>query len=632
MRNRFIRIVAIVLAVMLALSIAMPIFSLLGRAQTPVVATDIYPIHVSRGGLPAESIAPGRSYRIEFDARVNLGIGVTPPDIPVSSAFNVNPAWSRPSGATLTLEFGDETSTPGVWPVSVTISQLTYVSNQRVDRLWVTGVRVETTRGERQLIFDMNIPIYFEGGNWEGGNGPGNNNNNNDNGLSNNGPERDPEYIFESSIVVESVTAHDAAGNIISEITRDTPPFSLQITFTDHGLVGVPRNLISASALAAFLTDTDRFIPHGSVRGTMRSLPTHVGDAPRFLATFTNLTYAGGADLFVEVGFRAQYSIRAQRHFGDGTARFFGISREDDEDGPDPFTPHIILSSHSFGGEPVPAGNVFTLSMDFVNTSNDIDLHNILMVVSPVSTEQQQSFLTIASDTNTYFVGSMPAGSSRSQSIDILVMAAAPAGSQAVSVAFEFEYMVGSDLHSNSLSTIIHIPITQVDRFTVSPITDLSEWMQLGDEGYVVVSFVNMGQATTFNIRGYIYDAQGDPIGGAEHYGNLEAGASGSLDFTFSPFETGEHTGTIVIRYENEVGEEMSIEQSFTVFVDEPWRPDPGFGWEDPGMFEPEPTGIAWWRYVLIVLGGLGIATPLALYIIKRVKVKGEGEVLDEDF
>ena len=627
MRNRTVKIIALVLAVLMALTIVVPVISHLVSAQTVGTVTDIYPINVSWGGEPVNSIAPNRSYRIQFDARVNLG-NFAPPDGTVHSDFNVSAAWSRPAGATLTLQFRSQVET-GVWDTRVIINQITYQSQHQIDRLMVSGVRISTPLGERSLIFDMNIPLYFEGGNWwddwggpGSGSGSGNDNWNGD---------RDPPDTFNSAIVVESVIAHDAQGNVLRDITRDTPPFSVQVTFTDHGLAGTPRSFINEGALAAFLTDSGAFIPQGSVRGTLRTLTTPTGDPPRFVANFSNLSYAGGAPLFVEFGFRAQYSVRGQRVFGDGTARFFGIVREDDEeDEPDPFTPHIILSSHYFGGEPVPAGSVFTLSMDFVNTSQEIDLHNILMVVSPVSTEQQQSFLTIASDTNTYFFDSMPAGSTRYQSIDILVMAAAAAGSQAVSVTFNFEYMAGGSLQSNSLSTTVHIPITQIDRFTVSPITEFSEWMQLGDEGYVVISFVNMGQATTFNVSGFLLDALGNQ-GPTEHFGNLEAGASGSLDFTLVPAQAGEQVGTVVIRYENEVGEEMTIEQNFTIFVDEPWLPDPGFGWEHPGMFEPEPQGMLWWRYLLITLGGLGIATPLALYIIKRVKAK-ESEVLDEDF
>jgi len=626
MRNRTVKIIALVLAVLMALSLAVPVISYFVRAQTIDTVTDIYPINVSWGGSSVDYIAPNRTYRIQFDARVNLGSFV-PPSETVHSPFNVSAAWSRPTGATLTLQFRNQVE-PGIWDTRVTISQITYISTQQIERLMVSGVRVATPTGERFLIFDANIPLPFEGGDWWGdwgsgsGSGSGNDNWNGDN---------EPGETFSSSIIVESVVAHDAEGNILRDITRDTPPFSLQITFTDHGLAGTPRTAISEGSLAAFLTDTGTLIPMGSMRGTMRSLTIPTGDPPRFVATFNNLRYAGGAPLFVEVGFRAQYSVRGQRVFGDGTARFFGIVREDDEDDePDPFTPHIILSSHYFGGEPVPAGNVFTLSMDFMNTSREIDLHNIIMVVSPVSTEQQQSFLTIASDTNTYFFDSMPAGGTRSQSIDILVMAAAAAGSQAVSVAFNFEYMVGGALQSNSLSTTVHIPITQIDRFTVSPITELSEWLQLGDEGYVVVSFVNMGQATTFNVSGFILDAEGNQTG-SEHFGNLEAGASGSLDFSVAPNQTGEHFGTVVIRYENEVGEEMTIEESFAIFVDEPWFPEPDWGVDRPGMHEPEPTGMPWWRYLLIILGSVGIATPIALYIIKRVKAK-ESEVHDEDF
>ena len=623
MRNKGAKMIALVLAILMAATMIIPLISLLARAATLVLVpansinnSIVINNHVS--GSQVDLLSPGR-IDIEFEAIVNLGsvipsLGPNPPF--TAAQFDVAPAsaWSNSSG-TLNIEFKAWEPSASRWLVDISISDITYVRRPQNDLLRIYVTIPTVSHGNHPVIFDVTIPSRFFQTIPDNGNG-------NNIPPNNNDPSR-----FISRISVESVIAHDRNGRAIRDITRDTEPFSIQITFADLGLINVHRDDFDRNYLNVFLTNPGSLIPLGATRGNLRTLSFRAGDPPRFVATFNNLTYAGSVSHFAELAFLAQYSILGEQVFGEGAARFFGIV-SDDEDDTQPFTPYVILTEHGFGADQVVAGSTFTLNMTFANTSNDIDLSNIVMVITPVSTEQQQSFLSIASATNTYFFESMPARGQRSQNVDFLVMQGAPAGSQAVSVEFRYEYLVSGSPVRQTFSTTIHIPIIQVDRFAVDPITDFSQWMQLGDEGYVVVSFVNLGRSTILNVSGFILDAEGNQ-GQTERHGNLEAGASGNLDFSFSPQQAGEFTSAIVIQYENEAGEEMQVETTFSSFVEEPWFPPPPD--RDVNMFEPERTGAPWWRYLLLIAGGLGIGAPLALYIIKRVKAKGNEE-FDEDF
>ena len=621
MRGKYAKLIALILAILMVLTMIVPIISLLVGAATPVWETGN--IAVRRNGSQVTQIATGLSYQIEFDAVVDLGVastGATPAPTPARPAFGVNTdAWSRASDERLTFRNwtpmppapGESISTR--WRVRVALDNITYRSTNRNNWLQVSADPVTISGVNFEWTFNVILsPDLFERPSVGGGDG------------------EDGDPAFTPNIIVENVVAHDSQGNVIRDIDRDTPPFSIQITFVDHGLVDVNRRDFDNNAMSAFLLNPGELIPQGSTRGTLRTASFSSGDPPRFVATFHNLLYAGGAANFVEATFRVQYSINGERVFGEGAARFFGILREgDEEDELDPFTPFIIIREHSFGGEQVEAGSVFTLAMTFANTSAEVALNNIIMVVSPVSTEQHQSALTIASSTNTYFFESLPAGGRASQSVDILVMATAPAGSQAVNVQFRYEYVIGSQLKNGEISTIIHIPINQVDRFAVDPITDFSEFLNLGEEGYVVVSFVNLGQSDTFNVSGFLLDREGNQ-GQTERHGTLKAGESASFEFFVTPQETGPFEGVIIISYENHNGEEMQIENIFNLWVDEPFFPErPGMGF--PGMEEMSPQGNPWWRYALFIGGGLFIAAPIAFYIAKRVK-EGGSEEFDEDF
>ncbi|MGI6404755.1 MAG: hypothetical protein ACOX0K_11245 [Oscillospiraceae bacterium] len=443
----------------------------------------------------------------------------------------------------------------------------------------------------------------------------------------------DDDETFTSDIVIESVFARDKNGAIIREVTKDTSPFTLDIVYTDRGFRAEHIDEFGDDTLFAYITDAGEFIPQGTNRGTLKRIASADGDPPRFRVSFENLKYGGSTANFAKLDFRVQYLVYGENISGTGSARLYAIQSEGDgtDDETAPPTPYIIISQYDLGAEQIEAGSTFTLSLNFANTSSTLGLENIMMVVNPVSTEQQQSFLSIASATNTYYYDSLPAGGALSQNVDILVKASATVGSQAISVDFKYEYLVDKKRESGTTNTTIYIPITQIDRFTVDPITDYSEWMQVGEEGYVTVSFVNRGKSPTYNVSGYLLDSEGNQ-GQTEHFGNLEPGANGTLDFTIMPQMPGDYEGTIIIRYENENGEDKEIPLTFTAFVEEPWYPGPlDPGMEDPGMMEPQEPSTPWWKYLLFIAGGLAIAVPIALYLAKRVMAKGREE-MDEDF
>ncbi len=466
-------------------------------------------------------------------------------------------------------------------------------------------------------------------------------------------PNEDP---LSSRVIVETVRARDSGGNIIETVTKDTPPFTLEIIFTEWGLNRYYTDELHGDDLFVSLTEPGELTP-ASYRGTLREATTPGGDPQRYTATFQNMRYEeedGDAFSFTDISFQPHYIIRDYGNYDEYPvsgepvkARLYGIEQtEEDEGDIDPATPYIIIDSYSLGAEQIEAGNTFTLSLNFKNTSSDLPLENIRLVVNPVSGEgtTEQSFLSIASETNTYYYERLGAAAGGGQTVDIRVKGEATVGSQALSLDFTYEYIIETKsedgrtttkkrVTNGQTSTVIYVPITQIDRFSVDPVTDYEQYPTVGDEGYVIVSFVNQGRSTTYNVSGYLMDAQGDQ-GQTAHHGNLEAGASGSLEFSFFPEEAGEYVGTIVIRYEDGNGEEKEIPVTFTAYAEEGRRGgvfDPGMV---PGMEEetpPEAPATPWWRYALFIGGALAIAAPLAFYIAKRILAKSKEE-MDDDF
>lgn len=510
----------------------------------------------------------------------------------------------------------------GLYTVWVNVKGLTYTNTNREGYLTLSGL---SKSGKLPSDFPNIIDIDIDSDYFTSGGGSSSSGNNDDD---------DWPKEYKSDIVIESVIARNKEGEVIKEVTKDTSPFTLDVVFTDRGFTWEEEGEFADDTLSAFLIDAGDFIPISSNRGTLRQITAPSGDPPRFRATFENLTYAGASTNYGSFEFRVQYYVYGEDVSGTAKGRLYSTKPEDDdEDETEPPTPYIIIDQYDLGSEQIEAGSNFTLSLAFTNTSKEIPLENIRMVINPVTIgTTEQSFLSIASATNTYYYENMAATASLGQAVDILVKATATVGSQALSIDFTYEYVVDKTRKKGETNTTIYVPITQIDRFTVDPITDYSAWMEMGSEGYATVSFVNRGKSTTYNVSGYLVDAEGNQ-GQTEHHGNLEAGASATLDFTIIPQQTGEYNGQIVIVYEDENGEEKEVPVTFTAFVDEPWYPSfPDPGEMDPDWdMEPEEPATPWWRYALFIVGGLAIAVPMALYLAKRTLAKGK-EDFDEDF
>lgn len=426
---------------------------------------------------------------------------------------------------------------------------------------------------------------------------------------------------YTSDIVVERVLARGSGGEILSEITEDTPPFTLEIYFYDLGFEGVHEDDFYDRNFAAYLTSPGGLRANGSMQGRLvLTTLSGSGDFPRFCATFTNLTYDGNSN---SITFRAQYYVD-EYIYGEANATVHQAVQEEEEkeEGPDPATPYIILSNYSYGSQPIEAGMEFALDMSFLNTSLETPLENIVM---KISTPED---LSIASSSNSYYIDSLGSDAELHQAIQLQAKPSAAVGSHSVTIEFTYQYIVDKVRKDNTSSFSVAIPVTQIDRFAVDPLTDYSEYVTQGDEAYLTLSFINRGKSTTYNISGSL---QGDfsSSGQSQHFGNLEAGKSGTMEFSILCDQPGPVQGEVLILYEDEntKQKELSVPFSFTVeegyFGDEP----------GPGPLEEEPPehSVTLFTVTLCSLGGLLIAAPVALTLLKKLRQRGIEE-FDEDF
>ena len=435
--------------------------------------------------------------------------------------------------------------------------------------------------------------------------------------------------------MVENCIALDSAGNRIDEVTKDTPSFTLEIVFADVGLQKVDERDVVEADMQTYITSPGGFIFGSSSKGRVVTASTNF-DYPRFRATFTNVKYSGENNA---IGFKVFYILDEYDAVveGEGTTTLFAAKteEEEDEDKLGLAAPKIIISSYTYGEDAIVAGSEFNLDFSIQNTSSELPLENIVVTLTPASNEAATKGpgLIVASSSNTIYVPSLAAGASQAYSVAFQARPDAEVTSHLITVKFSYEYIdtkkkeriVVPDLNES-----IAIPVSQIDRFSVDPILE-SAYGNVGQETYLTVNFINKGKSPTYNLSG-IVKVDSSISAPAQHYGNLEAGKNDSLDFYLTGSQPGQFEGEIVLQYEDDNGTQKEIATPFSIMIEEPWYPpmDPGPTLPE-GEMEGQTGGPGILSIVLCSVGGLAIAVPIALYLMKRVRAKGSEE-FDEDF
>ena len=431
--------------------------------------------------------------------------------------------------------------------------------------------------------------------------------------------------IYASKIIVENVIVTDTDGNRIERIAKNSPAFNIEIVFIDNGLIDLPTDIFDDGSMNVYATDFSGFISSRGQRGTLQAITRSSDGAPRFRARFTGLTWDGSAN---SIAFVPMYDIYGEIVEGAATtAKVYQARIDADDDAAAPATPYIIVSQYSFGNSQIQAGASFTLHVTCRNTSRNIALDNIVMTVTA------PEGLSISSGSNTVFIETLAAGETLSQSIQMEARPNATVGSHSVQIDFSYQYLSKKDRLENKMSESIAIPVSQIDRFTVDPITGIDDMAQVDREFYIEVPFVNKGRSAVYNITASVTGNLNISASSQYYDGLLDAGKSDTLELAVIAKEAGDLVGEIIVQYEDENTNQKEIRVPFGIYIEEPhsYEEEPAYpDGIDPNMGAEE-SGVSAGTVVLCLFGGLLIAAPIALYISKRIQAKGNEE-FDEDF
>ena len=299
-------------------------------------------------------------------------------------------------------------------------------------------------------------------------------------------------------------------------------------------------------------------------------------------------------------------------------------------------TPYLLLQEYSTGGQDqIAAGSEFPLSFTVRNTSQQVDMENIILKVAP------GEGLQIVDSTNVFYLPIINKSSTYETSVNIAVLPNAEASSHPVDITFNYEYVINGARQKGEMTQQISVQTLQPDRFSADPIADLLE-TSVGEEIYITSKYVNKSRGDIYNLSATLVgDFNG--AGKVEHIGNVAAGVSGDVEFSFTPNTAGPLNGQIAYSYEDAAGNVRSVTVPFSTNILEAPVDDMMTGidmgmdvgmdempQEEPGLLDKLKDPTSWQMWAAI--GGVVLVVVVIVgTTLKRRKAAAEFEDDDEN-
>lgn len=295
--------------------------------------------------------------------------------------------------------------------------------------------------------------------------------------------------------------------------------------------------------------------------------------------------------------------------------------------------PRVIVTGFETNPEEVHAGESFVLTLHLKNTSTATSVNNMIFeIVAAVEGKDEDTtyaaFLPTAGS-STIFVDSIGKNGTRDIQIELEAKADLTQKPYAVDVNMSYE-----DEHVNAYTnkTSVSIPVKQEARVDISEPEVMPSSIEVGSESNIMFSIYNMGKTKLYNVQ---VKTESETVSGGDAFvGNLDSGATGSVDIYVTGQSATMDDGTIklLISYEDETGQSTVIEKEVSLFVNEAMSGDfmPDDSMMDGEMMEGDGTG-GTGNYVMIIIAAVVIVGIVGIVLYMKRKKKKEQMSLEDD-
>lgn len=291
--------------------------------------------------------------------------------------------------------------------------------------------------------------------------------------------------------------------------------------------------------------------------------------------------------------------------------------------------PKVLITGFSTDPGEVVAGEDFTLTVTFKNTSTSNSIDNLKAVLTSDGT------FNPVSGSSTMFIQHLEPGASSTQSITLHTKADASPASYNVSFSMSFDAPGVKDPISDTET--VAIPVKQVPKVQITSLQTMGN-MTVGSDLNAMTTVNNTGKSVLYNVMVTVYDSGGCLSSEELFLGNIQPGASGNVDVYLSAMMPGMTTLIASVSYEDETGKPYTDEVTLDIELveemiwDDPMFMDPTFGVD---VTEPE-RGLPWWVYLIFVAVVGGVAALIILNIVKKRRQRerdlAAARALDEQY
>ncbi len=281
------------------------------------------------------------------------------------------------------------------------------------------------------------------------------------------------------------------------------------------------------------------------------------------------------------------------------------------------FAPKVLVESCHFSNEDPQAGDTVTAEFTLVNTSRSEGIQNMTVAVSAPG-----EHFTLLSDSDSIYVGALPAGKTTTVSYDFAIDVATPQGQYDLALTMDYADSKGA---SYSGSGTGKIKVGQQMHIQFDPPV-ISEAVYVGDIIEVQVQAMNLGRSKVYNVRA-VLEADGLKPEATLFIGDMEAGTvqTGTARVAVSSLTKGNSLygrtdGIITYYYEDEAGKEYEEQADFSTTITSPFSNQPA---------EPEDQTGQWW-IIIAVIGSI-LCVIVVIIIIRGIKRRNRQEEVTID-
>lgn len=288
----------------------------------------------------------------------------------------------------------------------------------------------------------------------------------------------------------------------------------------------------------------------------------------------------------------------------------------------------LIVSGFETVPEQVMSGEQFKLILHMENASKDIAATNIMFTL----TSTDDTFLPVTGSSS-IVVDDMKPGAK----VDVEMMMIAKAGLEpktyTLTVEQKFDVEKQKDIAEKAS---ISVPVKQVARLNTSTIEIMPNSIEVGSDTNVMFGINNTGKAILYNVTvGFVSDS----IQYAEAYvGNIEPAKTGNVDIMLSGIAPTADDGKVKIQitYEDDGGEQTTVDKEMTLFVTEPMPDDfdPMGDMETMGPVENESFFGKYKSFIIPAAAVVVVAFAAAVAVAvmkKKQKKAAEEEGMDDE-